>query len=125
ALRVPVGGPAVLAAQLRHLVEMASRPRVTLQLLPLAAGPHPGLEGPFMIMEFAVHPTLIYLENRVQSTFLEEPPHIESYRPAWERILACALPAKQSVEAIAGAAAKLARYAEERKDDEHRLAKEQ
>lgn len=109
ALRIPVGGTAVLAAQLRHLVEMAKRPRVTVQVVPLAAGPHPGLEGPFMIMEFESDPTLVYLENRVQSIFLEEPPHIQSYRLAWERILARALPARRSAELIA----ELGRHPEE------------
>ncbi len=120
ALRVPVGSPRILAAQLRHLVEMTLRPRVTLQIVPLAAGPHPGLEGPFMIMKFPADPPLIYLENRVQSTFLEEVPHIESYRLAWERIAARALPAKRSVELIARAAADLVRSAEGR-HDQHRL----
>lgn len=112
ALRVPVGTPSILAAQLRRLAEMALRPRVTVQIVPLAAGPHPGLEGPFLIMKFPADPTLVYLENRVQSTFLEEAPHIESYRLAWERILARALSAKRSAEVIAKAAADLARHAE-------------
>lgn len=111
ALRVPVGGPGVLALQLRHLTEVVRRPRVTVQVVPFAAGPHPGLEGPFMIMEFESDPTLVYLENRVQSIFLEEPPHIQSYRLAWERILAKALPAKRSAQLIAD----LARHIEEQK----------
>ncbi|MGH3432786.1 MAG: DUF5753 domain-containing protein, partial [Thermocrispum sp.] len=109
ALRVPVGGTDVLAAQLRHLAEMTRRPRVTVQVIPLAAGPHPGLEGPFMIMEFESDPTLVYLENRVQSIFLEEPPHIQSYRLAWERIHSRALPAQRSAQLIA----ELAKHPEE------------
>lgn len=106
ALRVPVGGPAVLAAQLRHLAELARRPRVTIQVVPLAAGPHPGLEGPFMLMEFATDPPLVHLENRVTSIFLEEDPHIASYRLAWQRIKARALPPERSVALIA----RLAKY---------------
>ncbi|TCP51984.1 helix-turn-helix protein [Tamaricihabitans halophyticus] len=109
ALRVPIGIPGVLAAQLRHLHEVAQRPRVTVQVVPVSAGPHPGLEGPFMIMEFDSQPTLVYLENRAQSIFLEEAPHIDSYKLAWERILARALPAKRSAQLIA----ELARYSEE------------
>ncbi|MDV6010893.1 helix-turn-helix transcriptional regulator [Haloechinothrix sp. LS1_15] len=100
ALRVPVGGQEVLPAQLRHLVEMAKRPRVTVQVVPLAAGPHPGLEGPFMIMEFESDPPLVHLENRARSTFLEEASHVESYRLAWERIRAKALPPARSAELI-------------------------
>lgn len=101
ALRVPVGGPGVLAGQLRHLLEMAQRPRVTVQVVPVVAGAHPGLEGPFMIMDYESDPTLVYLENRVQSIFLEEPSHIESYRLAWERIVTKALPPKRSAQLIA------------------------
>lgn len=109
ALRVPVGGPGVMATQLRHLAEMARKPQITVQVVPVAAGPHPGLEGPFMIMEFEADPTLVHLENRVQSIFLEEPPHIQSYRLAWERIQARALPAQRSAQLIA----ELARHSEE------------
>lgn len=110
ALRVPVGSPGALAAQLRHLADMAHRQRITVQVVPLSAGPHPGLEGPFVLLEFESDPTLVHLENRVQSIFLEEPPHIETYRLAWQRILARALPAKRSAQLIA----ELARHSEER-----------
>jgi transcriptional regulator with XRE-family HTH domain len=110
ALLAPVGGPAVLAAQLRHLVEMARRPAITVRVVPLRAGAHPGLDAPFMIMEYEKNPTLVYLENRVLSTFLEEEPHIESYRLSWEGIKAKALPAQRSAELITG----LARNLEER-----------
>jgi transcriptional regulator with XRE-family HTH domain len=106
ALRVPVGGPSVMAAQLRHLAELARRPRMTIQVVPLAAGPHAGLEGPFMLMDFADDPTLVYLENKVTSIFLEEDSHIASYKLAWERIQAKALSPEQSVALIARLAKK-------------------
>jgi hypothetical protein len=40
----PVGGPEVMHGQLRHLIEVAERPNttVTLQVLPLSTGAHPG-----------------------------------------------------------------------------------
>jgi transcriptional regulator with XRE-family HTH domain len=106
ALRVPVGGPSVMAAQFRHLADLARRPRITIQVVPLAAGPHPGLEGPFMLMDFAADPTLVYLENKVTSIFLEEDSHIASYKLAWQRIQAKALSPEQSVALIARLAKK-------------------
>ncbi len=101
ALRVPVGGPGVLAGQLRHLLELTRRSKVTIQVIPLSAGPHPGLEGPFVLMDFPADPPLVYLENRAVSIFLEDDPHIASYRLAWRRILARALSAERSATLIA------------------------
>jgi transcriptional regulator with XRE-family HTH domain len=106
ALRLPVGSHAIMAAELRAVLEAARRPTVTVQIVPLAVGPHPGLEGPFMIMEFANDPTLVYLENRAVSIFLEDEPHIEVYRLAWQAILAKALTPKRSLEVIATAQAR-------------------
>lgn len=103
-------GAAVQAAQLRHLVEMARRPGITVRVVPFRAGAHPGLDGPFMIMEYEKDSTLVYLENRVLSIFLEEDPHIESYMLSWQSIKAKALSAQRSAELITG----LARNLEER-----------
>lgn len=102
-LHLPVGTPGVMAGQLNALLAMAERPRVTLRIVPMMAGPHPGLEGPFMIMDFPDDPTLIYLENRAVSIFLEDEPQLDSYRLAWQAILAKALTPKRSMEVIAAA----------------------
>lgn len=107
ALHVSVGGPAVLTAQLRQVVEAAKRPKITVQVVPFAAGPHPGMEGPFVLMSFPADPALVYLENRVMSIFLEEDPHTESYKLAWQRVLAKALSPERSVKLIADLARKL------------------
>lgn len=52
-LRRPVGGTAVMRAQLQHLVDMAARPTVTLVVVPLSGEGHPGLGGNFELLEFA------------------------------------------------------------------------
>jgi hypothetical protein len=101
ALKVAVGGASVQAGQLRHLLEMARRPRVTIQVVPVSAGPHPGLEGPFVLMDFPTDPPMVHLENRVMSIFLEEDPHILSYRLAWKRILGRALSPERTAKLIA------------------------
>ena len=46
-LRRPFGGPAVMRAQLRHLIEVAEMPQVTLQVVPFARGGHAGASGSF------------------------------------------------------------------------------
>jgi transcriptional regulator with XRE-family HTH domain len=51
-LRRPIGGPAVMAAQLDHLGQAAALPGTTVQVLPFAAGAHPALDTPFALMTF-------------------------------------------------------------------------
>jgi hypothetical protein len=53
--------------QLQHLLQVASQPRVTIQVLPLALGAHTGLRGPFVLLEFRSvnDPDVLYLENRL------------------------------------------------------------
>ena len=47
ALRRPIGGPAVLDAQLGRLMELADLPSVRLHVVPLDAGAHVGFTGGF------------------------------------------------------------------------------
>src|ERR1700722_16280682 len=52
ATRRLVGGRDVMRGQLTRLTEAASMPRITVEVVPFSAGPHPGLNGPFVIHEF-------------------------------------------------------------------------
>ena len=53
-IRRRVGPLHVMAAQLRHVVEVSSYPNVTVRVVPIAAGAHPGFESAgFSILEFA------------------------------------------------------------------------
>jgi transcriptional regulator with XRE-family HTH domain len=53
ALRLPVGGRAVMAEQLRHLQRMSVRSYLTLRVVPVALGAHAATGGSFIFMEFA------------------------------------------------------------------------
>ena len=48
-----VVGPSVMRRQLRRLIEVANRPNITIEIVPFSAGLHPGMKGPFEIIEFA------------------------------------------------------------------------
>src|SRR5699024_8689840 len=87
----------VMRTQLRHLATMSQRPDVTIQVTPLAAGPHPGLEGSFVLMDFEVDPSMVYVENKVQSIFIEDST-VTPYALAWERMLELALNPKRSTD---------------------------
>lgn len=103
-LRVPVGGADIMRRQLRALVDTAARPDITVRVVPLAAGPHPGMEGNFVLMEFVDEPALVHLENWSNSAFLEEPDQVESYRLALQILHNVSLSAEQSLAMIAAAA---------------------
>ena len=53
ALRRPLGGREVMRAQLRHLIELAESPQVTLQVMPFDRGGHSAAGGSFAILRFA------------------------------------------------------------------------
>lgn len=52
ALRRRVGGTMVWRQQLEHLLELAQRRNVTLQVMPTSAGEHPGPSGKIEVLKF-------------------------------------------------------------------------
>jgi transcriptional regulator with XRE-family HTH domain len=80
-LRRPVGGPAVMRAQFRHLIEMAELPQVTLQVVPFASGGHAAESGSFTVLRFAELdlPDVVYLEQLTGAIYLDQRADIEQY----------------------------------------------
>ena len=101
ALRRPVGEPGVLGRQLQHLVSVAERPNVTLRVVPLAAGAHAGLRGPFIILEFDGEASLVFVENHRTGLFLEDEADLAGYRLALGNILNAALAPPATVDLLA------------------------
>lgn len=94
ALRQLVGGPDVMRAQLRHLIDISDRRRnVTLQVLPFAAGAHAATSGPFVIITFAGAPELavVYLEGQTGGIYLHGSAEVARYTLAFEHLRATAL----------------------------------
>jgi transcriptional regulator with XRE-family HTH domain len=50
ALARPIGGPAVMARQLQHLLDAGARPGVSVRVVPFSRGAHPGIVGPFILV---------------------------------------------------------------------------
>ncbi|WP_019546501.1 helix-turn-helix domain-containing protein [Streptomyces sulphureus] len=80
-LRRPVGGPAVMAAQLRHLVEMGDLPHVTVQVLPFSTG-QAATDGPCTLLRLPAGelPDTVYLEQLRSARYVETPDEVEYYR---------------------------------------------
>jgi transcriptional regulator with XRE-family HTH domain len=109
-LRVQVGGPDVMRSQLRHLVDLAGRSNVTLQVLPFTTAAHVHPVSPFTILEFpeSADPTVVYLEHLTGSLFLEDADEVRRYRAVFDHLCAEALGPGQSADLITRAAAEVA-----------------
>jgi hypothetical protein len=95
-LRRPVGGRAVMHEQLLHLVFLTAQPHVTLRVVPLSAGAHAGMNGPFWLLEHTDRPPVVYLENETSSLFLEDAKDIVAYRLILAKLADIALDEGQS-----------------------------
>ncbi|MGW4772856.1 helix-turn-helix domain-containing protein [Nocardia sp. NPDC004278] len=103
-----VGGPAVMAEQLRHLADAGRRPNVSIRVLPQQVGSHRGLiTGSFVFMEFPVHPTsrlteppVVYVQGYTGALYLDQEAEIAQYRTAVAQIRQVALDEDMSRELL-------------------------
>lgn len=94
----PVGGDAVMRAQLARLVEATDLPNVTLQVLPFDTGAHAGMDGTFAVLDFPEpgDPDVVYAENATGGLFLEKTEELRKYIFIFNHIRAAALPPEES-----------------------------
>ncbi|MGP4020026.1 helix-turn-helix domain-containing protein [Saccharopolyspora sp. 5N708] len=104
ALERPVGSPDIMYRQLRHLMNSAECANIVVRVLPTTLGAHPGMEGPFALLEFANQPTLVYLEHRGNSAFVETAEHVAATTLTLQWLRDMALPPEDSVDFIASIA---------------------
>jgi hypothetical protein len=104
ALRRPVGGPEVMRAQLRHLIEMCEHPAVHLQILPFSAGPHRAMGGPFTILRYT-EPDLrdvVYIEQLTSALYLDKQAEVDAYLQVIEEVCLQAEPAAKTPSLLMG-----------------------
>jgi len=94
ALRRLTGWPDVLPEQVERLLDAAARPNLSLQVLPLRAGPHGGLAESFRMLGFPdpADPDLVHLEHPTGDVYLTSPGQVARYRELFGRAQALALP---------------------------------
>jgi transcriptional regulator with XRE-family HTH domain len=104
ALRRPVGGPAVMRAQLERIVEFADLPKITFQLIPLEIGAHPGMDSTFAILEFDedLVNDVVYIEGLIGNVYLENPAELKRYKQVFSRLCALALSPEESIALVEG-----------------------
>ena len=108
-LRQPVGGPKVMAKQVRRLIELTEKPNVMISVLPASVAEHPGLLGQFLIMDFADDPTVVYVEDRTTGLFLDDEDKVALYTLTAEKLTDLALDEKGSLRLLTSIARDLER----------------
>ncbi|MFI5715307.1 helix-turn-helix domain-containing protein [Nocardia sp. NPDC051750] len=104
ALHRVVGSRRVMAAQLRHLADMGTRPNVSVRVLPFAGGlPLGDLTGPFIILDFALEsegesgePPVVYTEGYTGAMYFDDPDLVDRYRNAHSSLRRVALDVQDS-----------------------------
>lgn len=102
ALRKKVGGPEVMRAQLRHLMERSTLDTVTIQVLPDDAGAHSGIDGAFIVLQFAEEedPDLLYVTYPTGSIHVEKAEEVRQARIVFDTLRSEALSPRDSIAFI-------------------------
>jgi transcriptional regulator with XRE-family HTH domain len=102
ALRRPVGGPALMAAQIAKILELSAAGKVRMQLIPFAAGAYSVADISFTLLEFnePVLPPVVFVEGLVGSGYYERPADVARYRESIENIRDSALGTRESEQRL-------------------------
>jgi transcriptional regulator with XRE-family HTH domain len=113
ALFTQIGGPAVLGAQLAHLIEQAeTSPNIEVRVLPYTAGAHPAVSCNFTVLAFpgaedAAEPEVIYTENIVAFVLQDDSEEVTRFQRIYDRVWGMTVDAAASIEMMRQAEAKL------------------
>ncbi|HTO72674.1 MAG TPA: DUF5753 domain-containing protein, partial [Gemmatimonadales bacterium] len=109
-VRRRMGSPAVTSRQLEHLVNVAKLPNVTIQIVPFSGGLHPGMEGPFEVVQFDDTPdeNVAFVEGQGDTLITDDPHETKDFLKLFQRITEKSLAHSDSVGLILEAAAAMA-----------------
>jgi len=102
ALRRPIGGHEVMRDQVRHLIEMAALPNVTVQIMPFRFGAHAAEGGPFLLLRFPESdlPDVVYLEQLTSALYLDKRDEVDAYTEVMDRLSVDGMPPDKSVDLL-------------------------
>jgi transcriptional regulator with XRE-family HTH domain len=101
-LRRPIGGVAVMKAQIESLIEASKKPNVRLQIIPFHAGGHAAAGGSFAIFRFPEPelPDVVWVEHLTSSIYLDKREDVDHYAIAMERVCIDAEPPNHTPEIL-------------------------
>lgn len=103
-LERPFHDPGAHRRQVRHLIDASERPNITVRVVPTDAELHGGLNGPFVILKYDNDPSLVLLENKVASLFIDEDEQIDVFEATWATLRRLAYTVEETLDYLKGLA---------------------
>ncbi|MEU9963119.1 helix-turn-helix domain-containing protein [Streptomyces malaysiensis] len=103
-LRRQVGGPQVMAEQLRKIADLAEGKRLRLHVLPYGAGAHSLMEGLLTLMAFEDSAPVAYTEGFVVGQLIDDPALVAKSQAAYALALSDAMSRRESLALVRAAA---------------------
>jgi transcriptional regulator with XRE-family HTH domain len=84
----PIGGAQVMRAQALRLIEMSERSHISLRILPMAVGAHPGLTGQFSVLRFGdgARPAVVFCDGLTGGALSEQNDDVQRYRACFNAL---------------------------------------
>ena len=99
-LRRPLGGRAVIAGQLEHILRIGRMRNVQIQVMPTDRDEHAELGGPFTLMETTGQRRIAYVEVQTVSRLFTEHKHVREMEATYGILRAQALTPRESLAFI-------------------------
>jgi hypothetical protein len=100
ALRNPVADRQAMRGEWQHLLEMGALRNVEIQVMPVAAGFHSGLNGPFVVLETSEHQHLGYIESQEVGCVIHDPSEVSAFGLRYGKLRSQALNGVESARLI-------------------------
>ncbi|QNP69993.1 helix-turn-helix transcriptional regulator [Streptomyces roseirectus] len=101
-LRRQVGGPEVMRAQYRRILELCEPQHMAFQIMPMDRMPHAGLAGPMTLLETFEHHRVVYVEVQTVSFLVDDLDEVSDYHRKYGMLQSQALSPGESVDLLEG-----------------------
>ncbi|WP_436772668.1 helix-turn-helix domain-containing protein [Yinghuangia sp. YIM S09857] len=95
-----VGSEAIMRDQLIHLADLLRRRVVVLQVLPLSAGAHAGMNGGVVLLSFEDSPTCAYVEGMAGGKLVDLPTAVRLCEHSYDLLRTAALSPEASLRLL-------------------------
>ncbi|MEU8542252.1 helix-turn-helix transcriptional regulator [Streptomyces sp. NPDC048717] len=99
-LRKPMGSPATHQAQIDHLLAMAGRRNIEIQVMPQIQEYHAGIDGPFRLLETPEHQWRAYSEGQENGLLISDPGVVSMVQLRYARMRSQALSLEDSLSLL-------------------------
>jgi hypothetical protein len=99
-LHRPVGDEETRKEQIRHLMDYAEQPNITVQIVPSGTGAYAGFMGAFTLLSFDDGPDLVYVEGHAGGQVIDQPDKVRTHALRFSLIRGAAMSADDSLKLL-------------------------